>query len=298
MPRQGYDFTNGFHEPIVHAAVVSAVRTAFVRSRTSPRAWAHRLDEGRLDPRNVWRAGATGKRDIFRDRLAPGATKVNVHILVDGSGSMAGTDQLADDGVTQVSRIIKAMDITATLVDAFRGQPQVRLNVWMHNTVSQYGEIAMWPIVTNGQGRQNVGLMRSAVGGGNGDGYAIKWVGDKVHRSHRKGEVDLLIMVSDGLPSWLSQGRDPGVYDYTTGTYKGDGNNGVKLVFNAVQELRDRGTRTLAIAIAPNANQAEMYGEDNVIPFDGDWSQLAVDIGAALGKVLADAAKDPRTAKR
>jgi len=286
-----------YHEPTVHAAVVAAVRTAFVRSRTSPRVWAHRLDEGRLDPRNVWRQQATARTDIFRDRTAPGATKVNVHILVDGSGSMTSGDQHNEDG-SSASRIEKAIDIAATLTDAFRGQPTVRLSVWMHNTMSQFGEVAMWPIVTNGQGRQNIGFMAGAVGGGNGDGYAIKWVGEKVRRTHRKGEVDLLIVVSDGLPSWLSSGRDIGRYDYTTGTYTGDGNNGVKLVYNAVQELRDRGVRTLSIAITPNNNQVEMYGEDGTIPFTGDWAELAVNIGKALGDTLSAAARDPKTAKR
>jgi len=286
-----------YHEPTVHAAVVAAVRTAFVRSRTSPRGWAHRLDEGRLDPRNVWRQQATARTDIFRDRLAPGATKVNVHILVDGSGSMTSGDQHNEDG-SAATRIEKAIDIAATLTDAFRGQPTVRLNVWMHNTASQFGEVALWPIITNGQGRQNVGHMAGAVGGGNGDGYAIKWVGEKVRRSHRKGEVDLLIVVSDGLPSWLSANRDLGRYNYQTGSYDGVGNNGVALVFNAVQELRERGTRVLSIAITPNDNFAEMYGEDNVIPFTGDWAELAVNIGKALGDTLAAAARDPKTAKR
>ena len=286
----------GYHEPVVHAPVVSAVRTAFVRARTSPRLWKHRQFEGRLDPRNVWRQQATGKTDIFRERLAPGATKVNVHILVDGSGSMTSQDQLNDDGTPGAQRIEKAMDITATLCDAFRGQPQVRFNVWLHNTVAQMGEVAMWPIVTNGAGRQNIGQMRNATGGGNGDGYAIKFVGEKVRRSHRKGEVDLLIIVSDGLPSWLAANRT-----INWGTYGQPGaaqNDGVLLVRNAVEELRDRGIRVLSIAIESNQNQAEMYGEDGVIPFTGDWTELAVSIGQALGETLSAAARDPKTAKR
>jgi len=286
---------HGYHEPVVHAPVVSAVRTAFVRARTSPRLWKHRQFEGRLDPRNVWRQQATNTTDIFRERLAPGATKVNVHILVDGSGSMTGMDQKNEDG-SAAQRIEKAMDITATLCDAFRGQPQVRFNVWLHNTVAQMGEVAMWPIVTNGGGRENIGQMRNATGGGNGDGYAIKWVGEKVRRSHRKGEVDLLIVVSDGLPSWLSQHRH--INWSTYGQPGAAANDGVALVRNAVEELRERGTRVLSIAIAPNQNQAEMYGEDGVIPFDGDWTQLAVDIGQALGQTLSAAARDPKTAKR
>lgn len=205
---------DGSYQPVVHKAVVSAVRTAFQRSRTSTAGWKHRLDEGRLDMRNVWRVEATHRADVFRDRLAPGATKVNVHILVDGSRSMFSGDQKNADGSPE-TRIHKAMDITATLADAFRSQPQVRLNVWLHNTNVKQGQVAVWPIMTNGQGRENIGYMELAVAGGNGDGYAIKYVADKVRKTHRKGEVDLIIVVSDGLPSWLAVSQ---TYDYQTNT--------------------------------------------------------------------------------
>jgi hypothetical protein len=288
----------GLYRPEVQAAVVSAVQTAFIRARTSPSAWKHRQFDGRFDPHNVWRFQATGRTDIFRDRTAPGATKVNVHVLVDGSGSMLSRDTIPNPNahLGQVatmedpkSRIVHAMDIAATLADAFRRQPQVRLNVWLHNTNVQYGEVAIWPIVTNGMGRENIGAMGLAVGGGNGDGYAIKWVGEKVRRSHRKGEVDLLIVISDGLPSWIAP---------NSSAWSGFGNlatDGVALVFNAVQELRERGTHVLSIAIADNPNQAEMFGEQGVIPFTGNWSELAVNIGATLGATLvAEDARDRR----
>ena len=286
-----------YHEPTVHAAVVAAVRTAFVRSRTSPRGWAHRLDEGRLDPRNVWRQQATARTDIFRDRLAPGATKVNVHILVDGSGSMTSADQHNEDG-SSASRIEKAIDIAATLTDAFRGQPRSGSTSGCTTPPRSLARSRCGPSSPTVRADRTSATWLRAVGGGNGDGYAIKWVGEKVRRSHRKGEVDLLIIVSDGLPSWLSSNRDLGRYNYQTGSYDGVGNNGVALVFNAVQELRERGTRVLSIAITPNDNFAEMYGEDNVIPFTGDWAELAVNIGKALGDTLAAAARDPKTAKR
>lgn len=280
-----------YYEPTVHKAVVAAVRVAFQRSRTSTAGWKHRLDEGRLDMRNVWRVEATHRADVFRDRLAPGATKVNVHILVDGSGSMTSEDMVNEDG-SPARRIEKAADITATLADAFRSQPSVRLNVWLHNTVVKTGNIAMWPVITNSQGRGNVGHMTQAVGGGNGDGYAIKWVAEKVKKSHRKGEVDLIIVVSDGLPSWLAVGQ---TWDYATQQYK---NDGVALVHNVVEEARERGIKVMSIAIAPNNNQVEMYGEQGVIPFTGDWAALATSIGSTLGATLAEAARDPKVRRR
>jgi hypothetical protein len=275
--------TYGYHEPKVNHAVVSAVRTAFQRSRTSPSQWKHRVNEGRIDPRNVWRQQATDRTDIFRDRTAPGATKVNLHILVDGSGSMDSTDQQVPGSEVKTTRIQAAMDITATLFDAFHRQPQVRLSITLHNTVAMNGNVALWPIVTNGQGRQYIGFMGKAVGGGNGDGYAIKAIGEKVRHSHRKGEVDLLIIVSDGLPSWLADRA-----------YQNAHADGVGLVYNVVEDLRKTGVQVMSIAIAPNPNQQEMYGKEGVIPFDGDWNHLAVGIATVLGQTLTTAAKGRR----
>jgi len=274
----------GYYEPKVNNAVVSAVRTAFARSRTSPSNWKHRVNEGRIDPRNVWRQQATDRTDIFRDRTAPGATKVNLHILVDGSGSMTSPDQVSPSNPDEkVRRIDAAMDITATLFDAFHRQPQVRINITMHNTVSDKGNIALWPVVTAGHGRQYIGLMGMAIGGGNGDGYAIKAVGEKVRHGHRKGEVDLLIVISDGLPSWL-----------TDEAYRNNQYDGVALVYNVVEDLRKQGTQVMAIAIAPNDNQAQMYSEEGVIPFTGDWNKLAVEIANTLGRTLTVAARGKR----
>ncbi len=205
---------------------------------------------------------------------------------------MTSGDQRNEDG-SAARRIEKAEDITATLAEAFRQVPSVRLNVWLHNTVVKTGQVAVWPIITNGQGRENVGWMGAAVGGGNGDGYAIKYIGEKVRRTHRKGEVDLIIVVSDGLPSWLVNGPS---WDYTTQTYSHA--DGVHLVFNVVQELRERGVSVMSIAIAPNKNQEEMFSKEGVIPFNGDWGELAVSVGTTLGATLARAAKDPKVRRR
>jgi hypothetical protein len=284
------------YSPHVNGAVVSAVRTAFQRARTSPRYWQSRRVQGRLDPRTAWRStSGVDQTDVFKERLAPGATKVNVHILVDGSGSMNSNDQFRNGDKTDIqdgnrtTRSVAAADICATLVDAFRTQPTVRMNVWLHNTGSlNGGDIAVFPIVTNGKGREVIGWMPTLTGGGNGDGFAIEWVARKMKRDHRRGEQDLLIVISDGLPSWLPYNGTMGYSDPRYG-------NAVLHTANIVREARERDIRVMAVAIEPNPNFTEMYGDDgDVIPFDGDWNKLAVAFGGRLGITLADAGKTKR----
>lgn len=285
------------YEPKVDKAVVSAVRTAFQRSLTSPRNWLAHQSAGRIDTRNVWRNAATGDRAIFRERLAPGASKVNVHILVDGSHSMDSRD----DKSSSTSRIQHAADITATLCDAFRAQATVRFNVWLHNS---HGEkLNVYPVVTNGQGRERIGRMVERTNGGNGDGYILHWMGEKLRRTHRHGEVDLVIVVSDGLPSWVwSQHTHEGTFqahmDGAESPLTLKRRNAVALMFNEVESLRDAGVQVLSVAIAPNPNQVEMFGEAGVIPFTGDWNALAVSFGSALGRTLREAGEHKRGSRR
>jgi hypothetical protein len=279
------------YQPKVNGAVVSAVQTAFQRSKTSPRYWQTRRMQGRFDARNVWRHEATDRTDIFRERIAPGATKVNLHILIDGSTSMNSLDQKDERGERiGPSRIQHAADISATLVDAFRKQQQVRMSVWLHNTGATQQDMVIMPIVQNGAGRERIGFLPQLTHGGNGDGYAIQWVANKMRRDHRRGEVDLLIVVSDGLPSWLATARFDAQGNYVF--------NGVEHVANVVREVRESGARVMAVAIdstTPNPNFTDMYGKDgDVIPFTGDWNKLAAEFGARLGRTLADAGKEKR----
>jgi hypothetical protein len=308
------------YQPVVDTGTVAAVRLAFQRQRSAGRNWKTRQHTGRVDGRSVWRNDARCDRDIFRDRTATGAIKVNVHILVDASGSMTSEADPNDPDVVQAradkksiwmlppevqarikTRVQAATDVTATLVEAFRTQQDVRLSVWMHNTWTHDNtnnvpaDLSLIEVIKSGKGKENIPYMPLMAGGGNGDGYAIKHVVDRLARETRPDEVPLLIVVSDGLPSWISPDR---AIDWNSNepvsTQKSA--DGTALVFNVVNDARDRGVRVLSVAIAPNVNQAPMYGAENVIPFDVTevgpaWGPLAVKFGAALGDTLARAAE-------
>ena len=305
----------GLYQPEVDAGTVAAVRLAFQRQRSAARNWKSRQTAGRIDPRNVWRNEARLDMDIFRDRRAPGATKVNVHLLVDSSGSMDWPDREVTEADRQYwqlhkawpegikRRIERAADISATLTEAFRAIPTVRLSVSLH--CAEYGrdeDITINKVVEHGRGAENIPYMVKMASGGNGDGYAIAHIAEALRKESRSDEVSLLIVISDGLPSWMAD-RDPNLWYSMTPEQQALSGDGNALVFNVVNEAREQGVRVLSVAIVPNINQSDMYGKDSVIPFNAEadnnpWGHLAVTFGAALGDTLAQAAQAKSKGKR
>jgi len=311
------------------SALVHATRLAFQRSRTKPRTWLSHREQGRIDARNVWRDTATTRPDIFRERIVPGATAVNLTILVDGSGSMTHKDKAAAtyneevrraqklaptlknaaimaaradlQNSTEPSRVEHAARVTATLVEAVGQMAGVRLNVWLHNTMAADGsDIAMYPIIHEGRGKENLLLMPSLSGGGNGDAYAIQYLAEAMAHSRRANEVDLLIVVSDGLPSWMADSGDIMARQQAV-TQSGRTNTEEPHVREVVDDARRAGVHVLSVGIAPEAtgeSQAFMYGHDNVVPFTGDWPRLAADFGKAAGSILAAASDEKRRSHR
>lgn len=291
------------YTPVIDPGTVSAVRTAFQRARSGNRNWKAHQQVGRLDARQVWRSDASRDRDIFRDRVAPSATKVNCYVLVDGSGSMTYPVEPIE-GIAAWNqpkhlkrKIQAATDVAATMEHAFRTITNVRLNVWLHNIEidQREGDINMVEVIKNGKGREYLGRMPELAGNGNGDGYAIKFLTDRMVKDTRPDEVALLIVISDGLPSYIAPSA--GIFsDGKAATAKED------LVFQVVNAARDRGVRVLSVAVEPIPAQVTMYGKDNVLPFDSKnpnaWRDLAINFGTALGDTLAAAAKAKAAGRR
>lgn len=307
-------------KPSEHAALVHAIAVAFARSRVTPTEWLKGRRTGRLNARAAYRTVALNDRSIFQQRRLPGATRVNVHILVDGSYSMnepsvsaADRARLADPNVddqtkarirvAQPRRIDAATRLVGALYDALHGNAQVNLNVWMHHTgnagersVAARGmatgyDLIVKSIVRNGKGHANIDKMGGLIKGANGDGYVLRWLQQVVRKEHRSDTVDLVIVISDGLPSWSA---DSGYFDSSALERDPDAPMHVneEHVRDAVTNLRASGTSVLSVSIIDNPRMPGMYGGGNVIPFDGDWNQLAVDFGAAFGRVLANASEE------
>lgn len=280
--------TFSLNDPKAAAAVQHAIRVAFQRAKTKPADWRHMRRTGRVDARRAWTLEAQSNIAIFKQRRIPGATKVNCHILVDASSSMSS----AIAPGSYVSRMRAAAALAGVLTDALGNNPLVRLSVWAHNTGGS-ADLNVVSVVRDGKGRQNVERMGSMAAGANGDGYILGWLGDFIKKHRRPQEVDLIIVVSDGMPSWysdrllVSEAKAQEIRRKEEGTglnYQG------RMVRDTVHNLRRDGINVLSVGIVHQGDkmQAPMYGKDNVVLFDGDWTRLAADFGTALGKVLAD----------
>ena len=245
-------------EPYIDGATVASIQTVFNRLRLSHQNWESRQLHGRLDSRTVWRNDARGQVDIFKERRLPSPTKVDVHILVDSSGSMHG------------ERICRAQDMAATLVEAFKRIPTVSLHVWQHNAMGAVTNV--YKVYFPGSGPKGLTEMLMHIGGGNADGFALDAIGQRGLSAKRPDTKTLVIVVSDGLPSVAGHGATGDILDHST------------LV---TQELNRKGVQVMAVAIAGDKRAHErMYGKDNTVAFTGDWAKLARDFGGVFAKVI------------
>jgi cobalamin biosynthesis protein CobT len=251
-------------EPYINGATVAAIQTVFNRTRLSHQTWESRQLHGRLDSRTVWRNDARGNVDIFKERRQPSPTKLDVHILVDASGSMFG------------GRACRAQDMAGTLVEAFKRIPTVRLHVYQHNATA--GAANVYTNFKPGQSPAGLSKMLHNLGGGNADGFAVAAIGDKAVKELRSDVKGIVIVISDGLPSVAGVGGDPQRIKEHSALVTG--------------QLRRKGVEVLGVAIAGDKTaHAEMYGEENTVLFTGDWARLSRDFAATFGTVLAKAAK-------
>lgn len=249
-------------EPYVDGGTVASVQTVFNRMRLSHQGWQRRELHGRLDGQQAWRYDARNQVDIFRERRMPSPTKLNVHLLLDASGSMSG------------GRACRAQDLAGTFVEAFKRIPTVRINVWQHNA-NQVTNI--YRIFKPGDNVKKLDSMLLNIGGGNADGFALEAIGGEVMKHLRPDEANLIIVISDGLPSVAGQGATGNILDHST------------LVTHT---LNNKGVMVMGVAIAGDVTaHRAMYGKDNVLGFSGDWGKLSRDFAAVFGAVLRKGAK-------
>jgi Mg-chelatase subunit ChlD len=247
-------------EPYIDGTTSASLQTVFNRTRLSHQNWESRQLAGRLDSRTVWRNDARGSVDIFRDRRLPSPTRLDVHLMVDASGSMMG------------GRICRAQDMAATLVDAFKRIPTVRVHVWAHNASS--GHTTVYKVFEPG-GVNRLREMPVMIAGGNADGFALDAIGQVAIRQKRSDTASLVIVISDGLPSVAGAGALGAIEDHSV---------------VVTEALHRKGVDVMAVAIAGDARAHEyMYGKGKSILFDGDWAALSRGFAAIFGKVLAKA---------
>jgi len=256
----------GVREPYIDGGVVAAVRAVFNRTRLAHSDWQYRRLDGRLDSRSAWRYDARNQVDIFRERKNPSPTKLNVFLLVDASGSMMGRSAC------------NAQDVSATLVDAFKHIPTVRMHVWQHWAMG--GGATLLRRFEPGMSLEGLTKMPETAGG-NADNFALRAMGDRAVQLQRPDTQSVIIMISDGRPS--VSGKNARISDPVVHAQK------------TVADLARKRVSVLSVAIEPLGGlNVQMYGAKNVIPFTGNWSALAQSFAAVFGRFLQEAERAAR----
>jgi len=226
----------------------AAMRRAFADQRTQPdqRPVVGRRGN-RISSKHIARV-ASGRTDIFVQRDLPGPDRLDLHLLVDCSSSMAG------------DTIANALQISASLVEVIASRGEGRSRVWGFSTgtvIDAYDSRRGEPLARLG------GLNAS---GGTDEATALSAVASIV--AEEKGATDrsIIVVLADGAP----------------------GENEGRWLPAVVEQARKGATViSVALAGGMTAAQIRGYGAEYVVTWKGDWGLLAREMAGAIGRAAA-----------
>jgi len=230
---------------------VRALAQAFVSQRRSA-ARPQPSRGGRFSPQRAYRM-RTGSTEVFTRRESLERDRLDVHLLVDNSGSMSYA-------------IPTAIQVTANLAEAVLRTGKARVHVWAHNTQFHTQVYDLWDSRDGYVDQGYIGTMSD--GGGNRDGAVIAALGEAVIAPESgEREQSVLVVISDGQP-----------------------NETEDLVRSCVERVRSLGVSVISVAVEGglSAIQAALYGHDAVVEWRGDWDRMAMDLMDVLAAHLAD----------
>jgi hypothetical protein len=240
-------------------AVQGALRAAFTSRRTA-RDNRDVARSGRISGSRAYRVRA-GFDNVFtrRDSLSP--DRLDLHLLVDASGSM-GTPASGGYGrYPGPKRVTLASQMAANITEALAHLPYVRVHVWAHNTVNG---TTLWDVYDSRRG-EKVGRMAGIrAAAANNDASAIAALSSRIVNERSARETSVMVVVSDGAPcedeAWVR---------------------------GAVENARKQKVGVMSVAITGGltTTQEACYGADWVVPWNGDWDDLSRNIARMVGRL-------------
>lgn len=188
---------------------------------------------------------------LFETREVPKGKQYTIGILLDQSGSMGG------------DKINHARTVTNILLQAIKGIKGIDIVVYGHTADSGgHNTITIFPYCEKGMDN-SASLTTAKALSNNGDGYAIRWVSQKMLDTNpaNKNSIHHLFVVSDGQPSCASYG----------------GSNGITHTKACVDEARKNGVEVFGIGIQ-NAYSTtvgqQLFGNGNFVVLNDTLSSL------------------------
>ena len=188
---------------------------------------------------------------LFETKETPKGKAYTIGILLDQSGSMSG------------NKIREARTVANIITQAVRGIKGISLCVYGH-TADHRGTntINIFPYFDKGFDWSNK-LANAASMSNNGDGYAIRWMTNKMLETNpaNKNSLHQLFVVSDGQPACSSY----------------IGSSGIEHTKRCVEDARKSGVQVYGIGIAnayPASTGERLYGNGNFVVLKDTLSSL------------------------
>lgn len=204
--------TKNYMSVLGHATgPISVMKRKLERALVSKlnRAWMNRLEEGRLDSRDLVRA-YNAKPDVFKKRLEAPALDTAVEVVIDLSGSMSGrkTD-LTQQAAVMFSESLERTGVAYEITGFNNGHQNYAARKFQQDAErngemwSRWQPIDIWVFKgfedTLRKSRVSIGNLHYAVGGDNADGESIMYCWRRLMRRSEKRKV--MLVLSDGYPA-------------------------------------------------------------------------------------------------
>lgn len=239
-------------------AIQNALAAAFTSRKTS-----HDTREvgrsGRISGSRLHRI-AYGSTSVYTRREGLSADRLDLHLLVDASGSMAGSDYTAYGGKAK-PRVVMAAQMAANITEALTRLGTARVHVWAHNT--GHGT-TLWDVFDSQRGDALAQIAGITTDGANNDASAIAALTHKVVEGRKQREQSIIVVISDGAPceseAWVR---------------------------GAADEAREQGIGVVSVAISGGLSRTQeaCYGADDVVAWTGDWDSLAERLAEIVGRL-------------
>lgn len=228
--------TNGVVEPLIlrqAKELAAKIRLNFLtfQAKMNKSCVFYEQESGELDEDELYQVHFNP--NIFIEELPTPSAMLEVMVMLDLSGSMAGDNKLELQLV-----------LSLALAIAFEMNPDIRFSIYGHRVKQGCVEIVKF----HEPGRRlDVKKLFSQEGMYvNADGAAIEWA---IQKFTTRVQNKLLFMISDGTPTAATGRKDPRIH-----------------VREMVREAQRTGITVLSIGIS-NFNQSDMY--DEFIPYAG-----------------------------
>lgn len=241
----------------VSDAAASAIRNAFIRSRSGHTGIDRGMPRGRVDNKSLHKIAFNDPR-LFHRRTAPDPGRFLVWLLIDRSGSMNGTP-------TQ-----QTIAMTKAFVLASRSVPTMRVAVWGWTTSNNSAGVAtnanfgVYQAWQTGDDVNKVDDLQRIEGGGTPDYPVLEWASEAIQKAAQTGERPVIVMMSDGM--------------------------GMGRVEEVVNKARKRGTEVISVAIGEDVSEAvqrKRYGDKKYVKWAGDVIATARPLANLIGRIVS-----------